>query len=273
MKQKLILIISVVVGLLAFILTNRYIQSVRDEIYKDAEEIEVIAAATDLAQGTELKFEDIGVTKIFRRRGGYTKDYIEKKDKDVILGRKLKYSVERRQPILWADVEMPEGIRTGLSPIIKNGMRAVSLAIAGEAAVSSLVQPNDRVDIIGTFSIPSRTNAKEMETVTMTLLQDVSVLATGQRLAKQELEGMGGDRWSRVGNNSYSTVTFEVTPREAELLIFAQGVQGRLTLTLRNPDDVGFEKLLPEVNFQHIQKSLPELNDNRQKVIRHKTNL
>lgn len=271
MKQKLVLIISVVVGLLAFILANRYLQAERDQLYKDAEEIEVIAAANDLAQGTELKFEDIGVIKIFRKRGGYTKDYIEKKDKDLILGRKLRYSIERRQPVLWADVEMPEGIRTGLSPIIKTGMRAVSLAIAGEASVSSLVQPNDRVDIIGTFSIPSRTNAKEMESVTMTLLQDVSVLATGQRLAKQELENTG-DRWSRVGNSSYSTVTFEVTPREAELLVFAQNVQGRLTLTLRNPDDVGFEKILPEVNFQHIEKSLPELNDHRQKVIRHKTN-
>ena len=272
MKQKLVLIISVVVGLLAFIMSNRHLQAVRDQLYKDAEEVEVIAAANDLTQGTELKFEDIGVIKIFRRRGGYTKDYIEKKDKDLILGRKLRYTVERRQPILWADVEMPEGIRTGLSPIIKQGMRAVSLAIAGEAAVSSLVQPNDRVDIIGTFSIPSRTNAKEMETVTMTLLQDVSVLATGKRLAKQELENLG-DRWSRVGASSYSTVTFEVTPREAELLVFAQNVQGRLTLTLRNPDDVGFEKVLPEVNFQHIEKSLPDLNLNRQKVIRHKTNL
>jgi pilus assembly protein CpaB len=271
MKQKLILIISVVVGLLAFILTNRYIQSVRDELFKDAEEIEVIAAADNLVQGAELKFDDIGLIKIFRKRGGYTKDYVEKKDKDMILGRKLKYSVEKRQPILWADVEMPEGIRTGLSPIIKPGLRAISLAISGDAAVSSLVQPNDRVDIIGTFTVPSRTNAKEMETVTMTLLQDVSVLATGQRLAKQELENMG-ERWSRVGNSSYSTVTFEVTPREAELLIFAQGTQGRLTLTLRNPDDVGFEKILPEVNFQLVEKSLPELNDHRQKAIRHKTN-
>ena len=259
-----------VVGLLAFILTNRYIQSVRDELFKDAEEIEVIAAADNLVQGAELKFEDIGLLKIYRKKGGYTKDYVEKKDKDTILGRKLKYSVTKLQPILWADVEMPEGIRTGLSPIIKGGMRAVSLAISGDAAVSSLVQPNDRVDILGTFSVPSRTNAKETETVTMTLLQDVSVLATGQRLAKQEIEAMG-DRWSRVGNGSFSTVTFEVTPREAELLIFAQGTQGRLTLTLRNPDDVGFEKTLPEVNFQLVEKSLPDLNDYRQKTIRHKT--
>ena len=271
MKQKLILIISVAAGLLAFILSSRYLTSEREQLYKDAEEIEVIAAADNLVQGAEIKFDDIGTIKIFRKRGGYTKDYVEKKDKDTILGRKLKYSVEKRQPILWADVEMPEGIRTGLSPIIKSGMRAVSLAISGDSAVSSLVQPNDRVDIVGTFSVPSRTNAKEMETVTMTLLQDVSVLATGQRLAKQEIEGTG-DRWQRIGNGTYSTVTFEVTPREAELLIFAQGTQGRLTLTLRNPDDVGFEKILPEVNFQLVEKSLPDLNDYRQKSVRHKTN-
>jgi len=273
MKQKMILIVSVVVGLLAFILTNSYIQRIREEVYKDAEEIEVIAAADNLVQGAELKFEDIGLLKIFRKKGGYTKDYVEKKDKDSILGRKLKYSVTRLQPILWADVEMPEGIRSGLSPIIKPGMRAVSLSISGDAAVSSLIQPNDRVDIIGTFQVPSQASAKTMETVTMTLLQDVSVLATGQRLAKQEIEAMGNDRWSRVGNGNYSTLTFEVTPREAELLIFAQGTQGRLTLTLRNPDDVGFEKVLPEVNFQHVEKSLPDLNDYRQKTVRHKTNL
>ena len=84
---------------------------------------------------------------------------------------------------------------------------------------------------------------------------------------------MGNDRWNRGNSGNYSTLTFEVTPREAELLIFAQGERGRLTLTLRNPDDVGFEKILPEVNFQHVEKSLPDLNDYRQKTVRHKTNL
>ena len=272
MKQKVILIVSVLVGLLAFIMTNRYIESVRDELFRDAEEIEVIAAARDLPQGTALTFEDIGVTKIYRKRGGFSEDYVLPKDKDKILGRKLQLTVDRKKAILWSYIEMPEGVRSGLSPIIKSGMRAVSLAIGGEASVSSLVQPNDRVDILGTFSFPSRTNPKETETVTLTLLQDVSVLATGQRLAKQELEG-GGDRWNRMGGGSYSSVTLEVTPREAEILVFAQNVQGRLTLTLRNPDDVGFLRILPEVNFQHIEKNLPELNETRQKDVRHKTNL
>lgn len=272
MKQKAILIVSVLVGLLAFIMTNRYIAGQRDELFRDAEQVDVIAAARDLPQGTTLAFEDIGTMTIFRRKGGFSEDYVLPKDKDKILGRKLQLTVDHHKAILWSYIEMPEGVRAGLSPIIKPGMRAVSLAIGGEASVSSLVQPSDRVDILGTFTFPSRTNAKETENVTLTLLQDVSVLATGQRLAKQELEG-GNDRWSRVGGASFSTVTFEVTPREAELLVFAQNVQGRLTLTLRNPDDVGFERILPEVNFQHIEKNLPELNEYRQRTIRHKTNL
>jgi len=272
MKQKAILIVSVVVGLLAFIMTNRYLQSVRDELFKEAEEVEVIAVARDLPQGTALTYEDIGKTTIYRRRGGFSADYVLPKDIDKIIGRKLLLSVDHLKPILWSYIEMPEGVRSGLSPIIKPGLRAVSLGISGDASVSSLVQPNDRVDILGTFTFPSRTDPKGTETVTLTVLQDVSVLATGQRLAKQELEVMG-DRWTRVGNASYSSVTFEVTPREAELLVFAQNVQGRLTLTLRNPEDVGFERILPEVNFQHIETNLPALNENRQKVIRHKTNL
>jgi pilus assembly protein CpaB len=272
MKQKAILIISVVVGILAFIMTNRYLQSERDRLYADAEEVEVIAASRDIPVGTELKYDDIGIMTIYRKRGGFSADYVLPKEKDKILGRKLLFTVNRLKPVLWSYVEMPEGVRAGLSPIIKPSMRAISLAIGGEASVSGLVQPNDRVDILGTFTFPSRTNPKETETVTLTILQDVSVLATGARLAKQEFEG--SDRWSRGGaGGSYSTVTFEVSPREAELLVFAQNAQGRLTLSLRNPDDIGFERILPEVNFQHIEKNLPELNEYRQKTIRHKTNL
>ena len=272
MKQKAVLIISVVVGILAFIMTNRYLQAERDKLFSDAEQIEVIAAARDVPAGTELKYDDIGIATIYRKLGGFSPDFVVPKDKDKVLGHKLLQTVTRMKPIMWSYVETPEGVRTGLSPIIKPTLRAVSLAISGEATVGGLVQPNDRVDILGTFTFPSRTNAKETETVTLTLLQDVSVLATGSRLAKQEFEG--SDRWSRGGTGgNYSTVTFEVTPREAELLVFAQNVQGHLTLTLRNPDDVGFERILPEVNFQHIEKSLPELNEYRQKNIRHKTNL
>jgi len=55
--------------------------------------------------------------------------------------------------------------------------------------------------------------------------------------------------------------------------VFAQTVRGRLTLVLRNPADVTFITNPPAINFEHLQKKLPELNLIRQRDIRHKKNI
>ena len=107
--------------------------------------------------------------------------------------------------------------------------------------------------------------------MTLTLLQDVTVLATGTRMGRQGSYG-GADTWSAQAAG-YNSVSLEVTPREAEVLTFAQHVKGQLVLSLRNEDDVSFEKVLPEVEFQQIETKLPELNTYRQQSIRHKKDL
>jgi pilus assembly protein CpaB len=132
--------------------------------------------------------------------------------------------------------------------------------------VSGMVEPNDHIDVLGTFTLPS-TVPGEMESVTLTVLQDVTVLATGQQLARQLSGGRRGAR-----DTGYSTVTLEVTPREAELLVFAQQARGKLTLSLRNPSDISFEKDLPKIDFKLLQTELPALNLYRQKNIRMKRN-
>jgi Flp pilus assembly protein CpaB len=64
--------------------------------------------------------------------------------------------------------------------------------------------------------------------------------------------------------SSYSTVTLEVTPREAEMLAFAEQIRGRLSLSLRNRSDVSYEKELPKVDFEKIRSTIEELNLKRQ---------
>jgi pilus assembly protein CpaB len=265
MKQKVILIVAILVGLLAFWLTHSYLVKEREKLYASAEKIKVIVAVQELPAGTVLKVEDLGVHSEYKTAVG--QQVIRPEEIDVILGKKLRFAVRRADPLRWSDIDMPERLRSGLAPAIKSGMRAISLGISGEAAVSGLVQPNDRVDILGTFTMPSRTAAGQMEVVTMTVLQDVTILATGTRLAKSELGAAGlVDR----GQTSYSSVTLEVTSREAELLVFTESMKGKLTLALRNPEDVGFEKTLPEVNFQYMEKQLPDMNTFRQQNILHK---
>ena len=148
----------------------------------------------------------------------------------------------------------------GLAADIRKKMRAVSINASGAAAVSGMVRPNDHVDVIGTFSFPKTApdgKTVVQELVTCTILQNVLVLATGKDTAKSApLHVQGG--------TSYSTVTLEVSPREAEMLVFAEQIRGRLSLTLRNRNDTSYEKELPQVDFAKIRDEIETLNAKRQ---------
>lgn len=268
MKQKLLFGIAIAVGVLAFLLSHAYLKAERRKLYEGAEKVQVIAAAVDLPSGTVLRAEDLGIKSVYKSAIGNQAVFPE--ERGEIIGKRLRIPTRRLDPLLWNSIEMPERGRGGLSAAIKTKMRAVSLGIGGVSAVSGLVQPNDRVDILGTFTLPSKTNPAQMETVTFTILQDVTVLATGTRLAKTEF-GTGSSSDARAAG--YSMVTFEVSPREAELLVFTEHMKGQLSLTLRNPDDIGYEQQLPRVDFQRVESTIPELNEVRQRDIRHKTGL
>jgi len=275
MKQKIIPIISIIVGILAFCLTALFLNAQREKVEKakrellaGAKQINVVVAANDISAGVAIRKEDlISVAFI---ESAVPDDVVQAEDWEKLKGKKLLKPIGKGRPISWFFIEGSELFNeTSLAAIVSKGMRAISLPINGSAAVSGMVQPNDRVDILGTFSFPSKKVANEMENVTITVLQDVTILATGQNMAKQP-----SLRRKQMGSSStFNAVTIEVTPREAELLVFAQQMKGSLTLSLRNSADNSFEKNLPEVNFQHVETSLPELNLHRQKEIRHKTNL
>ncbi len=269
MKQKLILIVAILAGLIAFGLTVKYLQRERERILDQARRIEVVVAAADLPAGSLLKQNDLGKKTVFQRSVG-TRVIMPESVREIY-GKKLLFNINRGDPIQWSDVDVPFRGEVGLAETIVPGMRAISISVDAVSSVSSMVKPNDRVDVLGTFSFPSPTITGEVETVTLTVLQDVTVLATGQRMA-QRASFLPAERAERAPRG-YSTITFEVTPREAELLVFAQTVRGRLYLSLRNPADVSFISETPHINFDHLQNKLPELNLIRQRDIRHKKDL
>ena len=92
--------------------------------------------------------------------------------------------------------------------------------------------------------------------MTLTVLQNATVLATGAETSRS------GSRREGAG---YGAVTLLVSPREAEVLVFAQQMKGRLFLTLRNPSDLHFEEKLPRVDFRRIEEELEDLNAQRQR--------
>jgi len=274
MNQKIVPIASAAIGLAAFALTHQYLKSqwrqVRDELARiraGAREIEVVVAADDIPQGSTLQKNDMAKKTVYERDVTVRGHVVLAEDANFILGRQTMFKIDRSEAIFWSDIEGGARAAMGLAFMVKPGMRALSLSVSGAEAVSGMVEPNDRVDVLGTFSFPAKTAEGEMESVTLTILQDVTVLATGTQVSRQPAAGMPVSR--RAG---YNTVTVEVTPREAELLVFAQQMKGSLTLSLRNPADLSFEDDLPETDFSQLQTKLPELNLIRQRDIRHKKN-
>lgn len=269
MKQKVILIISVVIGLLAAFLTHSYLAAKDREVMKWKEDfdkkhrrIEVAVVKNDVAPGETLTLENIGGSLIFE--SVYRDQVVKAKDALALVGRKAQNAIKANSAIFWQDIVGGEPGGRGLASEIKKERRAISVNVSGSGSVSGMVRPNDHVDVLGTFSFPSKTVPGEMELVTMTMMQDVLVLATGRETAKSQLLAN-----SRSGI-SYNMVTLEVTPREAEMLVFAEQIKGRISLSLRNPDDIYFEKTLPRVDFQMIQDEIEQLNLYRQQNIMRK---
>lgn len=267
MKQKIALIIAIIAGIAAFWLTGEYLRHERDKIRGGAKRILVVAAANDLPAGSMLKFGDLG--QVWVDQGAVGGRAVLPEAVGEIYGKKLLFSIKKLDPIRWSDIDAPYKLEGGLAEMINPPMRAISISVDAVASVSGMVKPNDHVDVLGTFMFPSATITGEVESVTLTVLQDVTVLATGQTLAKKT----GAEEKTARAGAGYSTVTFEVTLREAELLVFAQSMKGRLYLALRNPTDVSYVADLPSINFDYLHRKLQEMNLFRQRDIRHKKDL
>lgn len=107
---------------------------------------------------------------------------------------------------------------------IAPGMRAVAIDVQAAQAVGYLVRPGDLVDVLGT--VPT-----DKLLVTRHLLQAKRVLAVDQQYRLEDS--------AFLQNRTYSTVTLEVTPAEAEALeAYRAQVRTGFSLALRPRGDV-----------------------------------
>jgi pilus assembly protein CpaB len=128
--------------------------------------------------------------------------------------------VTTKEPILGTKLSSIGG---GLSIRIPVNMRATSMSVSVVSGVSGFVIPGDRVDVVAVIDKAGQVN----QAVTKTILQNVEVLASGQ---KTEVKG---DNPVKV-----QSVTLIVDPEGAEKLALALH-EGKLHLVLRNPADQG----------------------------------
>ncbi len=261
MTRKIVLIASLVAGLLAALLTRVYITAKEDDFarmkarfHKEYGEMEAICFNKDMPSGTVVTAADLGTCVTFSKWGD---DVLTQKDRLDVIGARTAGARKRNVPLRRSYIEGGEHRRHGLSSITPKDLRAVSINVTGASSVSGMIRPGDSVDVIGTFDFPDDDGKiKRGDPVTCTILQKVLVLATGNDTAKSIARGGLGT--GREGG--YSLVTLAVTPREAEMLAFAEQIRGRLMLTLRRFDDLVTEEDLPTVNFSKIREEIEDLN-------------
>ena len=268
MKQKIVLVISIAIGLLAAVLTRTYlaskdaeIQQLKADFLKKHKTIDVLCFAREVPSGTVLAKSDLGVKTV--PASGLRGQALTEENAIEVIGRKVLNGHKTGELVFWADIEGGNPMAGGLAADIRKKKRAVSVNCSGAAAGSGMVKPNDHVDVIASYATPKvaedgHTMIQELST--RTILQNVLVLATGKETAKSAIAR--NDAFG--GGGTYATVTLEVSPREAELLVFYEQIKGRISLALRNRNDTYYEKELPQVDFEKIRGEIESLNQKRQ---------
>jgi pilus assembly protein CpaB len=255
------IVLAVFFGFAAFLLTQYQIRLAREKALGAAKDIVLIKVKRSLTQGEKVEVSDIEsfTTKRFLDSGQVE---VEWRDKNSVIGRKLNSSLIKGEVIKWYQLDEDYSAKKeGLAGIIPMGLRAISIAVDTTSSVTGLVKPGQHVDIIGTFHFPDMKGDKTLDTITLTVLQNVIVLATGTQLAS------ASSAPKTASTKGYNTVTLSLTPREVEMIIFASQ-KGKLTMSLRHFEDATFEYNLQSVNFKYLEQNIDAYTKNREKYMR-----
>jgi len=143
------------------------------------------------------------------------------KDMKPLLGRVVRSSVAPGEPVIEAKLA-PAGTKGGLSAVIAEGKRAITVRVNDVVGVAGFALPGNYVDVIVNTQ---ETNKSDQQSISKTVLEKILVLAVAQQVSRE-------DTAPKVVN----AVTLEVTPEQAEKLDLARSV-GTLSLVLRNQVD------------------------------------
>ena len=135
-------------------------------------EKDVVVATQALEMGAVIKVESIKLIRLpdpLVPKGAFSK-------KEDVLDRPVISPIQPDEPILEARLAV-RGSGGGVAPLIPPGMRAISVRVNEVVGVAGFVLPGMRVDVLVTGRPPGHD-----DTMTTTVLQNISVLSVGQTL-------------------------------------------------------------------------------------------
>ena len=231
-RSWVILVGAVIFGGLAVFASSRYISqtisSERAKLNPNVEMIDVVVAKGALERGSNVGSENMAVRPVPREYVPGTA--VTPEQFANIEGARLAVDMRPGEILLRGTLEGADS--STFATKVREGVRAMTVAVDEVNSLSGLLQPGDRIDLFFTARPPGRDGGSNRNNErTSLLMQNVLLLATGRQV-RPAITDSSAPGVSR----SYSTVTVEASPLDAQRLILAQKA-GSLTAVLRGPSD------------------------------------
>lgn len=206
-KKWLIIILAIAAGLIAAGIQRNYVE-------EDSKK-----KAKVLAE----QMKDPEVKKLIGRI-----ETLEKENQDILAKQNYLFQMQQQA------AQQPQQ-KERLSSAIKTpaGKRAITILVDKFSAVGGMVSTGDYVDIIASLPVHSTSETKRNDTMTVTLFQNVLILAVGDAAQQASLP-----------------ITIALNPQEVGLISFVQK-HGSLQLVLRSPAETQ-AYILPAATWQSL---------------------
>jgi pilus assembly protein CpaB len=209
---------AVLCGLVGVMLVTRYLTSLQ-QVKNDLGN--VVVAKSEISLGAKITAEELAFAQI---PNASAPEGAFKKMEEVV-GRVAITPIGVRETITNLKLA-PEGTGAGLSAVIPEGYRAMTVKVDDVVGVSGFIMPGSFVDVVAII-LPFQQSGGTGGPVSKIVLQNIKVLASGAKLDSPENQRQPSE---------VKAVTLQVTPEQAEKLVLATN-EGRLQLVMRNYSD------------------------------------
>lgn len=237
-KNILALVVAVVLALICALLLKVVIDR-KISSSLQVETVSYVVANGNLTSGTIIDPFD---SQQFAVRSDIPADLaqsnaITPNDADAISGALLIANMKRGDILTWQMVDTDE--RRQLASKLLPGRRALTIPVDDQSSISSMLKPNDRIDLLLSYD-------KGGMVVAAPLLQNVRVIATGDNVSTNYMaSGQSLDR--------YANITLDLSIDDVSRVTTALDL-GRISAVLRNPDDVSYTDKI--ISLETLQEEL-----------------
>jgi pilus assembly protein CpaB len=179
----------------------------------------VVVAAVDIEPGSKINAEMLSTLE-WPSSAVPPDGFMDAK---VLQDRIAKVNILRGEPLLERKLA-PQGTLGGLSAVIADGKRAMTVRVNDVVGVAGFALPGNYVDVVVNAQQDKERNGEPRQ-ISKTVLERVLVLAVAQEAGRDDTKP-----------KVVSAVTLELSPEDAEKLDLARSV-GTLSLVLRNQID------------------------------------